>query len=58
MLERNHGSIVFTCDNCFDVLEPDSKDFSEAMEEFRNAGWKATRTGDEWGHSCEVCKSL
>lgn len=55
MLDRQRGKIIFECDVCGAVFEPDTGDFTTAIAALRNEDWKAKRTGDVWRHSCPDC---
>lgn len=56
-LDRIAGRIVFTCDACPDALETDTRNFNEAREALRDAGWRTIPNGSEWEHFCPACKS-
>ena len=57
MLDRQHGKIVFECDDCGAVLETGESDFSDAVSAMRDAGWTSRKIGDVWTHKCEECGS-
>lgn len=54
-LERERGLIVFTCDECGEVEETETRDFEEAREHIRAEGWRTSKVGDEWVHKCRGC---
>lgn len=56
MMDRQHGQLVFECDNCDETLETDEGDFSEALAVFRRANWKAEKVGLDWVHTCPACR--
>lgn len=55
MLDRQRGKIIFECDVCGGVFEPDTSDFAEAIAALRNENWKTKKVGDDWCHSCPNC---
>ena len=55
MLDRQHGKIQFCCDVCGDVLDTDTRDFTEARTIMGREGWKARKFGNDWVHSCTGC---
>lgn len=56
MLDRQHGTIVFECDACGEVLRTDEHDFNEAAAILRNENWIARKEGDVWCHYCGDCR--
>lgn len=57
MIDRQHGLIIFECDNCADTLETGEREFPDAMAVFRREGWKAQRSGSAYVHACRACRS-
>lgn len=59
-VERILGDVVFTCDDCSDLLETDTEDFSEANGVRLDAGWTALQstTNGNWRHRCNDCASV
>jgi hypothetical protein len=55
MLDRQHGKIVFECDVCGQTLEPDTRDFGEALRTLKNESWSARKIGMDWVHACPDC---
>jgi hypothetical protein len=55
MIERQGGSIHFVCDECPDVFETDTEDFSPAWASAKQAGWRSFKIGTEWCHACPAC---
>lgn len=53
--ERIKGAVVFTCDDCDDVLEPDTGDFEMANAVRREEGWSARLDDGVWRHRCPDC---
>lgn len=57
-VERDEtGEITFHCNGCSDMLETLTRDFSAAMVDLRDAGWRAKKDGSEWEHFCPNCQS-
>lgn len=57
MIERAYGKIELLCDDCGDGNGVyDNDDFIEMMRDSKNAGWKTTKEGDEWVHTCSDCQ--
>ena len=57
MIDRQHGALIFECDTCSETYEPETKDFNEAWAKAKGDGWRATRVGDIWTHSCPQCEA-
>lgn len=55
MLDRQYGKFVVQCDRCGETRETDTKDFDEACEAMRLAGWHARKIGRDWIHGCPDC---
>lgn len=47
-ITRDRGNIVFECDHCGEILEPELKNFNEAQTNAREEGWIARKVGNEW----------
>lgn len=57
--DRIQGEIVFICDGCDDTLETDAREFGDANEARKEAGWIAvppTPPHEVWQHFCPTCK--
>lgn len=53
MIDRQNGGIIMVeCDYCAEVLDTETRDFSEAMAVMRRKGWKARKIADQWLHGC------
>lgn len=58
MISRIHGKVAFTCDGdgCSESLETGKAEFSDAILQFKNDGWRASKEDGEWVHYCSGCK--
>lgn len=56
MIDRQYGEINFECDACDDIIVTREADWRDAMERFRNEGWRSEKVGDEWTHLCPKCQ--
>jgi hypothetical protein len=56
MLDKQRGNIIFECDGCADVLDPETRDFDAAIAHLRGENWRAVKVGDVWNHYCSGCK--
>ncbi len=56
MIDRQHGDIIFECDSCGDTLESDTGNFESAINIIRREGWKASKVGSDWIHTCHKCQ--
>lgn len=56
MIDKQYGEIIFECDACPETLVTGEKEWADAMSEFRRAGWKAEKIGDEWLYTCSLCR--
>lgn len=55
-VERNAGSIAFSCDSCPESFEPEEdRDFGAAWAEAKSTGWKAYQFKGVWQHRCPGC---
>jgi hypothetical protein len=55
--ERIKGEHVFVCDDCDDVLEPGTGDFTIANMAREEADWRAYPDDDGvWRHRCPDCQ--
>ena len=52
---RNHGFIVFECDDCGETLETGVKEFYLAPEAAKQEGWDISKANGEWIHRCPEC---
>lgn len=56
MIDRQNGGILMIeCDSCNEVLDTETKDFSEARALMQREGWKVRKIADEWLHGCPRC---
>ncbi|HWS65679.1 MAG TPA: hypothetical protein VN325_23205 [Steroidobacteraceae bacterium] len=55
MITRVHGDIQFECDECAEVLDTRTSEFSEALTELKVEGWRSRKLGNDWSHYCEKC---
>jgi hypothetical protein len=56
-VERQHGMILFICDNCGEDFDSDTDEFMEAVTALKDEGWKiAKNEDDDWVHFCPGCK--
>jgi hypothetical protein len=55
MLDRQHGEIIFTCDNCSEVLDTHQRTFDEARDVFSLEGWRSLKDGQIYVHYCPDC---
>ena len=56
MLDRQHGTIVFECDSCNEVLETETRNFDGALAILKRKDWKAQKIGELWIHACHNCE--
>ncbi len=55
-VKRDHGTLVWVCDNCGEEYDTFSHDFDEAREIMKDEGWKSIKDKDEkWQNVCVVC---
>lgn len=57
-LERQHGKIIFTCDDgkCHESLDTDTRNFDEALEMLKSEEWKTYKNKDgSYTHICPTC---
>jgi hypothetical protein len=52
---RDHGIIMFECDNCGDTFETKYSDFYAALSLAQKKGWQ-TIEKNNWKHYCPVCE--
>lgn len=59
-VSREQGIVVFQCDGkrCAEIYEADTKDFNEALNEFRETGWVTRKIGNDWLHVCPDCQEV
>lgn len=55
-IDRQHNTLIFSCDRCEETFEPDTNDFVDAWAEARGKGWKARKVGNAWVHACPDCE--
>lgn len=54
-IERQHGEIIFECDECGDTLDTFTKRFDDALAVLNDAGWMAVKVDDHYEHVCDKC---
>lgn len=54
-IERQHGEVIFICDECDDTCETGERDFETALAIAKSEGWLTMREGDDWTHICPTC---
>jgi hypothetical protein len=54
-LHRIKGQFEFECDRCREVFDPDTGNFTAAIERSAMEGWRAKKVGDDWTHTCARC---
>jgi Fe2+ or Zn2+ uptake regulation protein len=56
-IDKQHGHIIFMCDECNDDFETDSHDFMTALGRVKEEDWVVKRNDDdtEWLHICPDC---
>ena len=57
-LEFLSPGAILTCDTdgCDTEMEwTDWIEFSDILQEMKDAGWKSKKVGDEWEHYCSDC---
>jgi radical SAM protein with 4Fe4S-binding SPASM domain len=53
---RDHGGIVFECDDCHDYVETFTGNWQEALDEMKANGFRSyRRRPNMWFHFCEKC---
>lgn len=56
MIDRQKaGLILVECDSCPEVLETETRDFTEARAVMKREGWKVGKIANEWLHGCPRC---
>lgn len=55
-IDRRREEIVVSCDSCPEILETDEEEFSAARTAMHTAGWKVSKGGSEWEHTCPACQ--
>lgn len=55
MIDRQHGKLIFECDSCDQVFEPETADFVEAWNSAKESGWRSQKIADVWLHGCPTC---
>lgn len=49
---RNHGVVIYECDNCGNFNDTETKDFEQAKEIIKSEGWITHKEGQEWKNYC------
>jgi hypothetical protein len=49
-------SATATCNQCGEDITLAYGDWDEFMEQFRSAGWRSRKNGEEWEHFCPECR--
>jgi Fe2+ or Zn2+ uptake regulation protein len=61
MLDRQHGKIIFVCDDCGESLETGTGEFDDALAILRDERWQPKLSlqqhSGEWKHYCPDCKT-
>jgi len=58
MIDRKNNKIVFGCDACGRLCEPDSNDWMEIWPQANRGGWRARKIGNGWYQFCgQACAS-
>lgn len=57
MIDRQKGKLLFECDTCSEVFEPGTGNFEDGWNKAKAEGWKATKVGELWTHSCGQCEA-
>jgi hypothetical protein len=55
MLDRQHGKFVVACDDCDEVMDLDTDDFTAAVQEIKDSGWTIVKGRHGWEHYCPEC---
>jgi hypothetical protein len=55
MIDRQHGDVVFECDECGATLETEQADFQSAWNMAKREGWRTRKIGEDWVHKCPEC---
>ena len=56
MIDRQHGYVIFECDECGEVFDNHERDFDAAWDEAKSDGWRAHKDYDDgWEHLCPRC---
>jgi len=55
MIDRQHGQVVFECDDCGQTLETGESDFGDAMNAYKDEGWRSKKERTGWLHLCPDC---
>lgn len=55
MIDRQHGEIIFSCDDCDDTMETGEDDFHVALAIVKREGWTVRQVSGEWLHRCPSC---
>ena len=47
---------VISCDECPEIIDVETPDFSAAIETAKKAGWRRFKgPDDEWADACQLC---
>lgn len=58
MMDRQHGAIVFMCDQCHETFQGErGEDFETVWGSAKREGWSARMVGDDWYHGCPQHKA-
>lgn len=57
-ITRDRGMVVFECDSagCHEALDTGRYDFSDAVTEMNEKGWRSRKDGEAWKHTCPSCQ--
>lgn len=56
-IQRDGGDVVFECDSCSEWALTETDEFDQALDNIKRNGWKVSKIGDEWIHTCPDCQS-
>ena len=57
MLDRQHGNIIFICDECQDDLDTGTSNFDAARSALKQHLWISIKDSNgEWTHVCKDCQ--
>lgn len=56
MIERvNSVCFDVSCDTCSFIDVIDAEEFSEVVAKIKSDGWRISKDGNEWTHTCPSC---
>lgn len=54
-IKRNRDGIVFVCDDCGEEHPSFTRDWSDALDDFKADGGRAQLVDGDWHHYCKGC---